>query len=193
LHLRRIDLDRYLSRFSSIARPPGHYLDIARNGQLSAPAISTSCRPDFDRKGRSAIGGEHRALDQIRSGGLRNTTPIGKYAGGVFPVFASINRPDWRDGAVNTGNAMRLYLAALALMAQGCTEDEGLAAEKKFQMVKRNGTPEEICAAYRAVSDVYLEQKNDEKYDDWYQRGSQYCLNVRLSRNIGMEPSPPID
>jgi hypothetical protein len=83
---------------------------------------------------------------------------------------------------------MRLYLAALALALtpalSGCAEDKGSAAEKRYDMVKRNGTPDEQCAAATAVADTYLELGNEEKYKLWSLLARQECFANEMRRRL---------
>jgi hypothetical protein len=78
---------------------------------------------------------------------------FGKYAGGVFPVFASINRPDWRGGAVNTGNVMRVTVAAalpLAVAASPASAKEPIDWTAYPEMARERALPQ-IAAALRNI------------------------------------------
>jgi hypothetical protein len=78
---------------------------------------------------------------------------------------------------------MRFYLAALILLT-GCSDDKGLAAERRYEIVERHGTPEEQCAAMRAVADAYLERGDEKKYEYWHLLARNKCSAVEMSRRL---------
>jgi hypothetical protein len=97
-------------------------------------------------------------------------------------VFASINRPGWRDGAASTGNPMRwiALLPAMALIACG-GKDEGAEAEKRYEMVERTGTKGELCAAGREVAEAYLRAGDEKKYREWHTTSGVQCQLAELT------------
>lgn len=80
---------------------------------------------------------------------------------------------------------MRFLLIPL-LLVTGCAEDAGLAAERRYEMVERHGTPEEQCAAIKAVADTYLQLRNEQKYEHWNLLARNTCLAVRVNRRLGI-------
>lgn len=98
-------------------------------------------------------------------------------------MFASINRPGWRDGAASTGKAMRwiAVLPAMVLVACATEKDDGAEAEKRYEMVKRVGTKGEACEESRKVADAYLQAGDEREYELWHARSGIDCLNAELT------------
>lgn len=75
-------------------------------------------------------------------------------------------------------------LATLILTA--CS-NPGADAEKRYHIVERNGSKNELCAAARAVVDVYLKAGDEKKYKEWQLYSSIHCKLA--SQTYGDAPS----
>jgi hypothetical protein len=78
---------------------------------------------------------------------------------------------------------MRFLLLTLVLVTS-CTDDAGLAAERRYEMVERHGTPEEQCEAIKAVADTYLRLGDEQKYERWNFFARNKCLAVEANRRL---------
>lgn len=100
-------------------------------------------------------------------------------------MFASFNRPGWRGGAVNMGNAMRA-LALFSIFALYACSNPVADAEKRYEIVKKNGRADDICAQGRAVSQAYLEAKDEEGYNQRKVATDIECSYARLQESDGI-------
>ena len=80
----------------------------------------------------------------------------------------------------------RLFIAALALAASCCSQDEGLAAERRYEMVRRHGTLKEQCEAITEVADTYLRLRNEEEYALWSLMARNNCKAAEMRHRLGM-------
>jgi hypothetical protein len=105
-------------------------------------------------------------------------------------VFASFNRPDWRGGAANMGNAMR-WLCALSLLALCACESRIEKAEREYEMAKRAGADAaEICARGRAVTEAYLQQGDEMAYQQQKVRADIACQGAEMDQRDGIVRGP---
>lgn len=80
--------------------------------------MSNRC-PDFDRKGKPAIGGEHRLSATVGRPAEYNT--FGKYAGGVFLCSRRSTAPTVGAARSDTGPEMRAYWPFIAFTLICCS------------------------------------------------------------------------
>ena len=75
--------------------------------------------------------------------------------------------------------AVVLVVAGSALM--GCKQETPVEkAQRRYELIKRYGTPEEVCDAAKAVADAYLEANDEFNYLISQTRMHTKCLAVRL-------------
>jgi|GEM_PF-3321427 len=80
-------------------------------------------------------------------------------------------------------------LALLSVLVFAACTDEGADAERRYEIVKKTGDSQDICAAGRKVADTYLELKNEQKYRWWEATSGIDCNRVLLEALEGTSTS----
>lgn len=98
-------------------------------------------------------------------------------------MFAPINRPGWRDGAVEHGSAgvrVVLLIGLMSMMITACGENAIEKAKRRHDWVHENGTFGELCVATKAVQEAYFDANDMEKFNFWHTSADAACANARL-------------
>lgn len=74
---------------------------------------------------------------------------------------------------------MTVWALVPLLVSVGCT-NAAADAEKRYQMVERNGSKGELCIAAREVENAYLRAGNEKQYGDWHLVATQRCQSAEL-------------
>ncbi|MBU0555818.1 MAG: hypothetical protein KKD64_03570 [Alphaproteobacteria bacterium] len=98
-------------------------------------------------------------------------------------MFASINRPGWRDGAVQHGNTrvrVALFVGLMSLSITACGESAIEKAKRRHDWVQENGTFGELCVATKAVQEAYFDANDMEQFNFWHTSADAACANAQL-------------
>jgi len=77
-----------------------------------------------------------------------------------------------------------LYAAAttpVGLLATGCSNPTE-KAERRFEMVKQHGDPDEICAEARRRAEVWLDAGDQYEYDMKKVEADLVCISARIKK-----------
>ena len=108
-------------------------------------------------------------------------SPVAAIRRDPFPIRASIKVDGPRDAARYMDRTKRWIAILPAMALAACGTDEGAEAEKRYEMVKRNGTKGELCAAGREVADTYLRAGDEKNYEYWNLMSRVECRSAELT------------
>jgi hypothetical protein len=93
-----------------------------------------------------------------------------------------------RRGRAPQAAVWPLLAAMLASLLLAACTNEAAEAEKRYQIVKRNGlsTRGEVCKAGREVADAYLRAGDEKEYSSWHLRSGIECQLSELEGPNGL-------